>query len=333
MSRFLTSGRRGASGKRRTVLAGGLGASVVGVLGVAGMYVSVHGHVTLALILLAPILCLGLPVSAALFVAARKPVAASVALVLTLILLVAVVPLYRASDTSALGSSVEVRFLSLNLRLGAADAETLTAVASARADVVAVQELTQEAVQRLSDAGMDDKFPHRVLVPHAGAGGAGLWSRFPLRDGARVPGFEMYFVRARVEIPSVVPDPVLAVVHLSAPWPQPVKDWREDMEVLPGAMADLARADDGVVVIAGDFNSTYQMYDFRRLLGDGYQDAAAQAGAGLLRTYPANSIIPPLLGVDHVLVRNATATSAQTRLIPGSDHMALLTTVRMPTDR
>ena len=48
---------------------------------------------------------------------------------------------------------------------------------------------------------------------------------------------------------------------------------------------------------------------FRRLLTNGYQDAARQAGSGRNLTYPANKRYPPVLGIDHVLTRNAIAVS------------------------
>jgi endonuclease/exonuclease/phosphatase (EEP) superfamily protein YafD len=64
-------------------------------------------------------------------------------------------------------------------------------------------------------------------------------------------------------------------------------------------------------------------------LCDGYHDAAAQAGAGLTRTDPADIFLPPLFAVDHILTRGATATPVRTSPLPGSDHRALIAEIAM----
>ncbi len=71
------------------------------------------------------------------------------------------------------------------------------------------------------------------------------------------------------------------------------------------------------------------MAPFRNLLTNGFADAAEQSGAGITRTFPADSTLPPLLGIDHVLTYNATATDVQTVRVPGSDHLGLLATLRL----
>jgi endonuclease/exonuclease/phosphatase (EEP) superfamily protein YafD len=66
------------------------------------------------------------------------------------------------------------------------------------------------------------------------------------------------------------------------------------------------------------------------LLTNGYDDAAEQAGSGRDLTYPSNRRFPPLIGIDHVLTRNATAVTTETIEVPDTDHRALLATVMVP---
>lgn len=81
----------------------------------------------------------------------------------------------------------------------------------------------------------------------------------------------------------------------------------------------------GTVVAAGDFNSTRDMAQFRRILDSGYH------GAGVFTpTYPADSALPPVLGIDHILTRNGSPGRTWTADIPGSDHRAVLATVQIP---
>jgi endonuclease/exonuclease/phosphatase (EEP) superfamily protein YafD len=78
-------------------------------------------------------------------------------------------------------------------------------------------------------------------------------------------------------------------------------------------------------MLAADLNATPGNLEFRRLLRDGYRDAAEQAGAGLTRTHPSDvRLLPPLFAVDHILTRGCAATSVCTLPIPGTDHRALL---------
>ncbi len=74
------------------------------------------------------------------------------------------------------------------------------------------------------------------------------------------------------------------------------------------------------------------MLPFRRLLADGYRDAAERAGAGLSRAYPSRPWRRPMIGIDHVLLYNCAATSARTVPVPGSDHRGLATTIDLPVD-
>mgnify|MGYP002651633127 CR=1 FL=1 len=82
--------------------------------------------------------------------------------------------------------------------------------------------------------------------------------------------------------------------------------------------------------LKGEARAIVQVY--RRLLDEGYADAGADAGAGLVRTYPGRGQWPPLIGIDHILTKNSSAVTAQTVVVPGADHRGLLSTVRVPVD-
>jgi endonuclease/exonuclease/phosphatase (EEP) superfamily protein YafD len=84
------------------------------------------------------------------------------------------------------------------------------------------------------------------------------------------------------------------------------------------------------VLVGGDFNATWDNEQFRDLLTDGFHDAAAQAGAGIVRTYPSNAWHPPVIGIDHVLTRHAVATSLHTVRLERSDHLAVVARVSVP---
>ncbi|WP_179473014.1 endonuclease/exonuclease/phosphatase family protein [Mycolicibacterium vinylchloridicum] len=244
------------------------------------------------------------------------------------------IPRYKFTRPSV-SRFADVRVLSSNLRKGAAVPAPFVALAEENADVVAVSELTPEAVEGLSHAGIREAFPYSLLIPAPGAGGIGLWSRYPL-DGVS-PGNHRHFAiaAARLRIPSVHLEPLVASVHVFSPVASrrdTVDGWEISIADAKSVLDDFAAvADQAAVIIAGDFNSTPDMHQFRDLLTEGYLDAADQTGAGFIPTFPADSWLPPALEIDHILTRGATATSLSAVTVPGSDHRALLTTVRVPS--
>ena len=184
-----------------------------------------------------------------------------------------------------------------------------------------VQELTPGAVRRLRAAGIERNFPHSVVEPRPEAAGVGLYSRYPITTSARIGGLQRAMVSTRLRIEGVTTDPVVASVHLASPWPHQIDGWHHDLDSLPSILADLAaEADDGSILIGGDFNATIDMRPFRRLLDGGYRDASEQAGAGRQFTFPSRRRVPPFMGLDHVLTRNATAVKTETIRVPDSDH-------------
>ena len=243
---------------------------------------------------------------------------------------------YYIPHPVATGPHVEVRVLSSNLRKGQADPARFVALANSGADVITVSELTPEAVQRFSAAGLDETFPHSLLRPGPQAEGIGLWSRFPLSPVAAPKGRDISVVAARLDVPGVRSDTILASMHIISPVASDTDaftQWRSGIAAAKEGLKEFAaQAGTGAVIVGGDFNSTPDMRQFRDLLTNGYRDAVKQTSPGFTPTFPANKRFPPIITIDHVLTRNAAASSIQTVTIPGSDHRALLTTVQVPVD-
>ena len=137
-------------------------------------------------------------------------------------------------------------------------------------------------------------------------------------------------ISAHVSIPDTQQGTVFVATHLPGPWPNDIGPWREEIHSLTATLADIkAQANGRAVIVAGDFNATYDMVPFRNLLTNGFANAAEQSGAGITRTFPADQKLPPLIGIDHILTYNATATDVQTVRVPGSDHLGLLATISL----
>ena len=306
----------------------GAGLLTVALGALAARYVGIPGHRTLYAVIAAPFLAFAAATALLVLLWGRRWALAGLAGAVALALVVVQVPWYVSANPSPDG--VALRAMSINMLFGNAEPRAVAELAAAEADVVMLQELTPEAAKGLVDARMADAFPYRALDPHPAAGGIGIYSRYPLTDATLIPGYSLAMVSARIS-PDGAGNVTVVSMHFAAPWPQPITGWHNDFDKFPGTMADLAAAADGdPVLIGGDFNATIDMLPFRRLLTNGYRDAAEQSGAGRERTFPANKRYPAFMGIDHFLTRDCTATSSHTVEVPGTDHRALIVTVMLP---
>ncbi|WP_062383757.1 endonuclease/exonuclease/phosphatase family protein [Demequina iriomotensis] len=212
---------------------------------------------------------------------------------------------------------------SANLLTGRGDAAAVVAMVRERhVDVLSLQELTPEAADALADAGLEELLPYTAAVPDAIWRGTGLWSRYPIEGWESLDGYTFHQVRARLD----GPDGALTVLalHPAAPQPWVHRAWSSET----AALVEVLDGVDGPVLAAGDLNTTRDHAVFRELESRGFADAADQAGAGLLPTYPVGRAVPPLVVLDHVLERDTgwVASEVATVAIPGSDHRAIVAT-------
>ncbi|GJF08875.1 hypothetical protein NGTWS0302_29360 [Mycolicibacterium cyprinidarum] len=145
----------------------------------------------------------------------RRVAMALVAATIVVANVVIQVPWYYFGKPPDVGEHVDVRVLSANLRLGRADVPSFVELARGHADVITLSEMTPDWLRQFYATGIRAAFPYSVLVPAVGAGGFGLWSRFPLEVVTPLKGGSM--IAARVQVPGVRIDPVVASVHITNP--------------------------------------------------------------------------------------------------------------------
>jgi endonuclease/exonuclease/phosphatase (EEP) superfamily protein YafD len=237
-------------------------------------------------------------------------------------------PLY-VGGPGVTGPDAPLRVLTSNMRYGFADAEALVAeVRNRHVDVLALQEMTPDAVDDLRNAGIGELLPFELLQPAWGVSGTGLFSRFPVSEHD-TPDQETPPTVATLAFEANGATVVLTIasVHPRSPWPSSTPQWSAQL----GELAEWADGLDGPVVIAGDFNATNDHKQMRRFYAEGYIDSTEHAGGGYLATYPANRRYPPFIAIDHVLTRGGpVATHVTSITIPGTDHRAIMATVAVP---
>jgi endonuclease/exonuclease/phosphatase (EEP) superfamily protein YafD len=261
-----------------------------------------------------------LPLTAA--VLARSRGATALAAGSALVLGGAVLQRARSSAPASAADGPLLRVVSLNSLHSRADAATVVALAAEHgADVLALMEVTPDGVSRLLDAGVADLLPHGHVMPAGphqppGSGGA-IWTRLEVLQRTMVPG-RFGQPAVRLSMPGTRDVEVTAVhTHPPLQGPARVADWEEDLRELPD-----------------DFNATFDHASFRRLLGRGWVDVARATGQGLRSTWAPVRSSRPRLTLDHVLVdRRITPQWLRVVHVPGSDHRALVTELRLPAGR
>ncbi|MEV0062684.1 endonuclease/exonuclease/phosphatase family protein [Nocardia sp. NPDC050718] len=234
-----------------------------------------------------------------------------------------IVPGYIPAAGAADGP--QLRVLQSNLLFGQADpAAVVAAVRDNDVDVLTADELTTDSITRLRAAGLEERLPYFYLEPaQSGGGGTGIYSRYPLRENTKYDGFIMSNISATMDHPQRGPISVFAFHPIPpnidfAAW---TAELRRVDEILATAPTP--------AIVGADFNATQNHSAYRALLDGPFAAAADQTGDGVLLTYPADRRWGPVIGIDHILVAGGVAEEVRTLTIPGSDHRALLATVRM----
>jgi endonuclease/exonuclease/phosphatase (EEP) superfamily protein YafD len=239
-----------------------------------------------------------------------------------------------AEAATGTGSARPVTVMTSNLRFGQADTARVVELSVRQdVDVLALQEVTPQALAGLRRAGLGRVFAHRAGRPAAGPGGTMVFSRTRLSAVRRVPTkFGSYAMDVR--LPGVHGAPG-GRVHLLAVHPMPpigdVAGWHADQMVVRQA----ARGLDRPTILLGDLNATMDHASMRELVGRGYQDAATRARSAWQPTWPSAGVVshlgvdvPPLVAIDHVFTTTGLrAQRTRAFTVDGTDHQALVATL------
>ncbi len=224
-----------------------------------------------------------------------------------------------------------VRVMTVNtLHGGASAAQIVATVREQKVEVLALQEVTPSMLNDLKNAGIYQVLPHYVF------GASGQWDNGGTNVLFSVVQMDDQNTNLLPIETSSMPAGDLtlggkAVRFVSAHPNSPHKGgqglWSEGL----GTIQSLAGYDHSYVIM-GDFNATWDHARFRELLGDTFVDAGEQAGEGFHMSYPANSKIPPMIEIDHIVYTKGSGIrvgNLQNVEIAGTDHKALLATLEV----
>ena len=257
----------------------------------------------------------------------RRPRAAAVVGAVALAQALVLAPAYVPDRTPA-GERLVV--MTSNLYFGRASAAAVVrAVRERRVDVLGVEELTPAAVERLRAAGIEQLMPYSVLEAAPTSTGAGLWSRYPVQP---LTPWSSSFKSVAADVDLGGRSVVVRVLHPPPPGRRDAPTWERNYD---GFVADAAREQTAEPeLLIGDFNASVHHRRLRDLMGRRWRDAGEVAGSGLVRTWGPRLDGLHVLDPDHVLVdRGVGVGDHETVHVAGSDHLAVVTEVVLPTRR
>ncbi|NEG96471.1 endonuclease/exonuclease/phosphatase family protein [Bifidobacterium sp. SMB2] len=235
----------------------------------------------------------------------------------------------ESPSSRSTSSGTTLRVMTCNVYKGRADAaQIVKLVREQKVQVLTLQETTADFVNRLDEAGIAKYLPYAKTASADGVYGNGAWSARPLANAVRdeVQSSASQMPAGTVSLGGGRTLRFVSV-HTTAPVAGYWNQWKRSLDEL----AAMKSVGGGTYVFMGDFNATYDHAPFRNVLGDRFTDAARSAGRGLTFTWPANrTVLPPMFGIDHIVMdRGVSASDLEVHRIEGTDHAALLATLRV----
>lgn len=221
-------------------------------------------------------------------------------------------------------SAASLRLLQVNLLLSNENYETLlTAATEADADVIVLQELTEEWWKHIEV--LAEQYPHVEAVPGPGGAGMAIFSRYSLEEvkTLTLDASNHIAILAQVNVVSA------SVTILALHPPTPISSTRfTNRNRQFHEAGDILRSLKGPRILIGDLNATMWSPYFTDLTKrSGLRDA--RLGFGLRTSWPMPLPWFLRIPIDHCLVSNDIIVErVQLGRRTGSDHRSLIVDVK-----
>jgi endonuclease/exonuclease/phosphatase (EEP) superfamily protein YafD len=247
------------------------------------------------------------------------------------------------------GSAVPLTVMSINSRFGRADAAGIVRlVRDNGVGLLAIQEHTQALEDRLAAEGLGSLLPHRISSPVDNGSGSATYSKHPIQAIGLIPDTPFQMPTFRLTVPvagagNTSPGRAAATlevtnVHTLPPVAGRVGQWRSDLESLGRLVTRNGADGQGNQLLLGDFNATYDHFEFRRLLEGGpggrkLVDVGTASGARFTPTWPMDGRPLPGITIDHLVTSpRLPASGYEVHRVAGTDHAAVLATLDVPVN-
>lgn len=200
-----------------------------------------------------------------------------------------------------------LRVMSTNLLAPRLSVELAHEIRESDADVVLVQEASDEWWALLEEEGVFARYPHRIEETHSfhqDYMGIAILSRLPITDSLIVPLADPYIPVARIDVEVAGLPLRLYSVHTLPPYfPSYLETHLAQFAQLERmAREDIDSGSFHAVLLAGDFNATPTSHSYRVLQGAGFIAAHERVGRGFAWTWPNGVFWLPPMRLDHLFL-------------------------------
>jgi endonuclease/exonuclease/phosphatase (EEP) superfamily protein YafD len=221
-----------------------------------------------------------------------------------------------------------LRVLSVNLLAPRPTLALAQEILASDADVVLLQEASDEWWAVLEAEGVLERWPHHVAETHSFREdymGIAIVSRLPIEAREIGPLGETNVPYARIDVRTASGARVrLYAIHTWPPYGTELLAMHVAQMAHVGALATRDAEDPALsaVIFGGDFNASPTTYQYRRLRETGLVNAHERVGRGFATTWPNLPWPFPPMRLDHVFVagRDVEVVSVHEGEGEGSDH-------------
>ena len=195
-------------------------------------------------------------------------------------------------------------------------------------EVLFLQEFGPRLKLELESAGVETRYPYRQTAYENQFFGNAVYSKFPLTEVGVLHAGNRPLIRATVQIGDT---PVrLYNVHPTSPGFREniASDWNAGWRDI----TNILEAEEGALVIAGDFNMNQHHRWYRELKDMGFESAHEERGRGNATTWPTGRKLRPIR-IDHVFHSGEVVTlSVREGRGEGSDHRPVIAELAVPAE-
>jgi endonuclease/exonuclease/phosphatase (EEP) superfamily protein YafD len=224
------------------------------------------------------------------------------------------------------GIQPTVRIFFANVRADNPDKESiLEEIAAANPDVAVLVEFTPDWYPRFRAARQMEPYKYHTDKSHARVGLVNVFSKLPLQSESQV----FNHGRTLQIVDVAVGSRTLRIIGLHAP--RPTSDFDNYEQFWQEAIPRLT-AEQGPVVVVGDFNATQYSRVYQRLTAHHLNSAHEDRGRGYATTWPnGRNWLPPIRIDQALLSANVECLSISEGVGRGSDHKPLVLDVALRT--
>lgn len=199
--------------------------------------------------------------------------------------------------------------------------KSLDVIEKEKPDILCLRELTPGFAKAFRER-LGKDYPHTVLVPRQGTWGVGIASRHPVLRTERFPEKPHRLPAMEADVKLGGRTLKVVCLHLMPPSKLEAMEKNAKVRALQGkALMERYANEKRPILLLGDMNEGRQAAALKAFAAAGFTHACDGPEAACGNTWPgANTALPSVVEIDHILGRGLSFSRARVLRSGGSDH-------------